>query len=142
MFLLGCSLSAEQEKSLNQAQRAYVDARNEADVLRFVGYTHPSVIAHYKHDSDSSFQQKFDLSEDHYQIQDGTIKEIKKDGKSIQVKYLFKSIEKGSFGEFGDDQIIVAMSEDDGSTWFFISDADYRNEEIIPAKHQLLSSNE
>lgn len=142
LMAVSCTLSADQEKSLNEAQRAYVDARNEADVLKYVGYTHPNVIAHYKHLADSSFQKKFDLSEDPYTIQDGTIREIKTDNNSIHVAYLFKTIEKGSYGEFGEDRIIVAISEDSGKTWFFLEKADYLNNNILPKEHQLIDLNE
>lgn len=140
--LFGCALSADQERVLNEAQRAYVDARNEADVLKYVGYTHPSVIAHYKNQADSVFQKKIDLSTDPYTIQDGTIRLIKKKGSSIHVNYLFKTLEKGSFGVFGEDIYIIAISEDSGKSWFFLDDIDYRNEQIIAPKHQLIEPNE
>ena len=45
LVLFGCTLSAEQERVLSEAQRAYIDARNNADVLRFVGFTHQNVGA-------------------------------------------------------------------------------------------------
>ena len=92
LVLFGCTLSAEQERVLSEAQRAYIDARNNADVLRFVGFTHPNVVAYYKNDADSSFQKKFDLSMDNYNIQDGTIRMIKKEGKTIHIDYLFKTL--------------------------------------------------
>lgn len=140
--LFGCALNADQERILNEAQRAYADARNEADVLKYVGFTHPSVIAHYKNLADTLFQKKFDLSTDAYTIQDGTIRKIKKQGESIHVDYLFKTIEKGSFGVFGDDVHIMAISEDNGKSWFFLDESDYRNEQIIAAKYQLIEPNE
>ena len=140
--MFGCTLSADQEKSLSDAQRSYVNARNESDVLKFVGYTHPNVIAHYKHMADSSFQKKFDLTEDPYLLQDGTIREIKKKDKTIHVLYRFKTVEKGSFGVFGDDRNIIAISEDGGKTWFFVEKEDYLNDTILPEKHQLIELNE
>lgn len=142
VFTVGCTLSADQEKSLSEAQRSYIDARNEADVLKYVGYTHPNVIAHYKHLADSSFQKKFDLSEDPYTFQDGTIREIETKGNSIHVSYLFKTIEKGSFGVFGDDRTVIAISEDAGKTWFFIEKEDYLNKNILPEPHQLIDLHE
>ena len=140
--LFGCALSADQERVLSEAQRAYVDARNEADVLKYVGYTHPSVIAHYKNQADSSFQKKFDLSNDPFTIQDGTIRLIKQKGTSIHVDFLFKTVEKGSFGVFGDDVHIIAISEDNGKSWFFLDEKDYRNEQVIALKNQLIEPNE
>lgn len=137
-----CTLNAEQEKSLHDAQRAYVDARNEADVLKFVGYTHPNVIAHYKHLTDSSFQKKFDLSLHSYAIQDATIQDIETADNTIHVSYLFKTVDTEGFGEFGADKTIVAISEDAGKTWFFIEKEDYVNSEILPEKYQLIDLNE
>ncbi len=140
--LIGCSLNADQERFLSEAQRAYVEARNEADVLKYVGYTHPSVIAYYKNDEDSAFQNKFDLSSQSFTIQDGSIRFIKTKGSSIHVDYIFKTVEKGSFGEFGEDIHIMAISEDNGKTWFFLDEMDYRNEQIIALEHQLIEPNE
>lgn len=142
LVIFSCSLSAEQEKSLSEAQRAYLDARNKPDVLKYVGYTHPNVIAHFKHLSDSSFQKKFDISEDPFSLQDGTIREIKKKDRSIHVEYLYKTVEKGSFGLFGDDKTVIAISEDAGKTWFFIEKEDYLNSEILPNEHQLIDLHE
>lgn len=142
IVLFGCALSADQERALSEAQRSYVDARNNADILKFIGYTHPSVIAHYKNQADSSFQEKFDLSNDPFTIQDGTIRLIKQKGTSFHVDYLFKTLEKGSFGVFGDDVHIIAISEDNGKSWFFLDEKDYRNEQIIALKNQLIEPNE
>ena len=142
LVLFGCTLSAEQERVLSEAQRAYIDARNNADVLRFVGFTHPNVVAYYKNDADSSFQKKFDLSMDNYNIQDGTIRMIKKEGKTIHIDYLFKTLEKDNFDVFGQEIHIIAISEDHGDSWFFLDETDYRNEQIIAPKYQLIDTNE
>lgn len=139
LLLAGCVLNAEQERSLNEAQRHYTDAFNEGDVTKYVGMTHPNVVAHYKMLGDSTFKTKFDLAEESLHLQDGTIRQKVKKDNSIQALIEFKRLNIDDFELEFEKVNIIAVSEDNGKTWFFIEGKDYSNEEIMPKDHQLIT---
>lgn len=141
LLFVGCTLSADQEASLNNAKIEYVNARNSGQVMTYVAYTHPDVVAYYKELGDSMFVEKFGDSNGLAQgtfLQDGNIRNTEFNGDKIHVKYSFLEIDQLDFQMGSRDVIIYAVSNDDGKNWFFIEEEDYRNTAIIPEEKQLI----
>lgn len=140
LLLTSCALNADQESSLHTAMVSYINSRNNGAVMSYVGYTHPNVVAFYKSAGDSVFKSNFDLSNEEERpfYQDGIIKTIESKGNTIHVKYEFQKIESENYFLDVADIIVIAISEDDGKTWFFIDEKDYMNDKIIPKKDRLL----
>ncbi len=144
LLLLGsCTLNADQEASLNNALTSYINSRNNGAVMSYVAFTHPNVVNHYKNAGDSVFQSHFDVSNEYTRpfFQDGLIRSTEKNGNTIHVKYLFKKIEANDFDRQMTDAIIIAMSNDNGTSWFFAEEEDYFNWKIFK-KDELLISNQ
>ncbi len=136
-----CTLSSSQEATLHQAVTSYVDAHNNGAVMAYVGYTHPNIVGFYQDQGDSIFQQKFELfspeNGGNY-LQEGNVKEIEKGNGQIHVRYIFDSYTEdydATINEIG----VIALSIDDGVTWFFAQEEDYRNEKIFSKDEQLIA---
>ena len=136
-----CSLNSSQEATLHQAVTSYVDAHNNGAVMAYVSYTHPNVVGFYENQGDSIFRQKFELfsseSGGDY-IQEGNVKEIEKRNGQIHVRYIFDSYTDeydASVANLG----VIALSGDDGVTWFFAQEEDYKNEKIFSKDEQLIA---
>lgn len=140
-LLIGCSLNANQEASLNEAVVSYVNSKNNGVVMSYVAFTHPNAVAFYKNQGDSAFTEKFDLSNSEFDpfLQDGNIKEIKSSGNNITVKYNFLNITGDYFEEVANDFVLFAISDDAGETWFFIEEADYYNNDIISPESRMIA---
>jgi hypothetical protein len=138
---VGCSLNADQEASLNRAMMSYVNSHNNGTVMSFVSFTHPDVVGYYENKGDEAFRKKFELfaEEDGGDfLQDGIIREIESEGNNIHVEYTFMSIENRIYEQVGKELEIIAISEDNGSTWFFVDATDYINDAIFDKKKRLL----
>lgn len=140
LFLACCTLNADQEVSLNNARFAYINSRNNGVVMSYVAYTHPNVVDYYKTLGDSNFTMKFDLFQygSPYELNDGGIVEMKSEAKSIHVKYRYTSITLGNNKMKNDDFIILAISDDDGSAWYFMDEDDYLNDKIMDPSDRLI----
>lgn len=141
LFAASCSLSSDQESALNNAVNAYTQARNNGQVMTYVAFTYPNVVAYYKDQGDSSFVERFGGSEDldsYSFIQDGNIREIENSGNKIHVKYSFLELDDIFYGAQGSEIIIYAISEDDGQNWFFIDEEDYLNASILNENERLI----
>jgi len=139
LLLVGsCTLSSSQEATLHKSVTSYIEAHNTGAVKLFVGCTHPNVVGFYQNQGDERFREKFELfsSEDGGDyLQDGNVREIEKKGKEIHVRYSFKSYSDFSFlKEVG----IIAISADEGVTWFFAEEEDYTNKNIFSKDEQLI----
>lgn len=141
LLLLGsCTLSSSQEAALHKAVTSYVDAHNNGAVMAYVGYTHPNVVGFYQEQGDEKFREKFELfspDDGGSYIQDGNVREIQSKKNQIHVRYLFDSYSDIDYTEDGEVSII-AISIDDGVTWFFAEEEDYKNEEIFSKDEQLI----
>lgn len=122
-FLVACTLTADQEASLNSSVSRYIQARNECQVVGLVGFTHPELVKDFKSQGDSVFQQKFDCKDnpDYFNlIQNPTLRSTVKEGKTIHVLYDFDEYNQE------DDVLsrrafeLVAISDNDGENWFFM----------------------
>lgn len=109
--------------------------------MAYVSYTHPNVVGFYENQGDSIFRQKFELfsseSGGDY-IQEGNVKEIEKRNDQIHVRYIFDSY-TDEYDASVVDLGLIALSVDDGVTWFFAQEEDYKNEKIFSKDEQLIA---
>lgn len=136
-----CALSSSQEATLHQAVTSYVDAHNNGAVMAFVGYTHPNVVGFYENQGDSSFRQKFELFSPENggdYLEESSVKEIESGNGQIHVRYIFDVYKEVNFEYAYDEVGIIALSPDDGVTWFFAEEKDYKNEKIFSKDEQLI----
>lgn len=140
LLVAACTLNADQEASLNNAMFAYINSRNNGVVMSYVAYTHPNVVDYYKTLGDSNFTKKFDLlqNETPYKLNDGNIVEMKSEAKIIHVQYSFTSIIPENNKIVNNDFIILAISDDNGSSWYFMEEDDYLNDQILDPSHRLI----
>jgi len=141
LLLWQCTLSASQEAALNSSLSKYIQARNDCQVVGLVGFTYPELVKDFKNHGDSAFQQKFDCDKNleyYYAIQNATLRQTMKNDKTIHVLYEFDG-----FGEKKDEYLkrnfqLVAISENDGENWFFISRTDYNNDSLCKNMERLI----
>ena len=122
-FLVACTLSADQEASLNSSVARYIKARNECQVVGLVGFTYPELVKDYKSLGDSVFQYNFDCEENVEYInliQNPTLRSTSKEGKTIHVLYDFDEYNEEDDKFYPRAFELVAISENDGVNWFFI----------------------
>ncbi len=116
-FLVACSLTANQEKSLNRAIIQYQNAYNKELTILEVSLTHPCVID--AHLSDTGSLKKIFIhpgsSLENYDIQD-----IDKDGADMKVKLTFDYL-NGQTEMQDSKKTIYALSSNRGESWFFLS---------------------
>lgn len=139
LFMVACSMNAEQERSLNQAMSSYVNSYNNGAVLSYVSFTHPNVVSYYKNKGDEVFKEKFELMTEDYEssfLQDGIIRQIVSKNEKIHVHYQFLKFDNTS--TMGYEIAVVALSEDDGRSWYFIDREDYINDAILDKEFRLI----
>lgn len=138
MVLSSCSLSADQESSLNNAKTSFINSKNNGAVMSYVAFTHPDVVSYYKEMGDSVFQTRFDLSSSEYNafLTNGNIRKITQSNPKIHVKYEFTNVNMEDTKL--DDAIIYAISNNDGESWFFAESEDYMNNDIFKEKNRLI----
>lgn len=141
LLLVQCTLSARQEQALNTALGKYIQARNECLTTGLVGFTHPALVKDFQQAGDSLFSRKFDCinnPEYYYTIQNATLRSTTTEGEHIQVLYEFDG-----YGEKEDEYKkrnfkLVAVSENNGTNWFFIPWTDYDNDTLCKSVKRLL----
>lgn len=139
LILLGsCSLSADQEKKLNESLSAYLNARNECQLINYVAFTHPGLVAYYKTQGDSVFKKEFDCHDDTLYLQDPTVRQIKSTGMNIHVEYDLDVYSEFTGEKLEKKQIIYAISVDKGNSWFFMDQQIYVDKKILPKFKRLL----
>ena len=137
LIFQACTLSASQEASLNSAKTSFIKSKNEGMVMSYVAFTLPEVVSYYKNQSDSSFQQKFNLSENNrVSLTNSNVKKVKRDEDVIHEKYDFYDSKK----VVDERQVIFALSKNNGKSWFFIDRIDYFNNNIFPENKRLISN--
>jgi len=125
LILASCALNADQEQKLNQSMVGYLHARNDCQLVSYVAFTYPAVVADYKEQGDSIFQAKFDCTQDSIIWNDPTIRLIQQEGKTIHVLIDVSQVDEYSYEILKDKQQIVGISEDNGTSWFFVEHAFY-----------------
>ena len=124
LFLFACGLNASQEKSLNMAVAKYLFSVNEDLKLSRASYTHPSVLKFYKKKGQNEFKNHFNKEEMIWT--DAVLGKIVTKGNAIQVE-LKIALKKNEYSSPEKDRIsIFALSENNGSSWFFVEESDYQ----------------
>jgi len=127
LFLSACGLNASQEKSLNMAVAKYLFAVNQDLKLSRASYMHPSVLKYYKNKGQKEFKNLFVTEKMLWT--DAVMGKIETDGDNIQVE-LKIALKKDEFSTSEKERIsIYALSNDNGSSWFFVENEDYKCEE-------------
>jgi hypothetical protein len=141
LLLVACTLSASQEATLQKAMSSYLTAHNDGAVMAYVGFTHPNVVGFYRDKGDSVFRERFELFAPENGgdfLQDGNVKVIEKKGNAIHVHYVFDSFRTRGLDQEVSDHDIIAISSDEGKTWFFADKIDYVNDTIFNPKERLI----
>lgn len=125
ILLASCALNADQEQKLNQSMAGYLQARNNCQLISYVAFTYPAVVADYKEQGDSIFQAKFDCTQDSIIWNDPTIRQIQQEGNMIQALVDVAQVDEYSYDILKEKKKIVAVSEDNGTSWFFMEHAYY-----------------
>ncbi len=124
LFLFACGLNASQEKSLNIAVAKYLFAVNEDLKLSRASYIHPSVLKYYKKKGHKEFKKLFIKEEMIWT--DAVLGKTESNGNSIHVE-LKIALKKDEYSTPENDRkSIFALSEDHGSSWFFVEERDYK----------------
>jgi len=126
---------------LSGALKDYLDSHNKGTIMSFVACTHPNVVDHYMKQGDSAFQDKFSLmsaDEGGDYLQDATIKSIEFSGKEIHVHYQLLSAVDPFFEMDAREVTLIAMSYNDGNSWYFAEKKDYLNNDIFSKEDRLL----
>lgn len=127
LFLFSCGLNSSQEKSLNMASAKYIFAVNEDLKLSRASYMHPSVLKYYKEKGPIEFKKLF--SKEDMIWTDAVIGKIKSNGKILQVE-LKIALKKDQYAVPEKERIsLYALSDDDGLSWFFVEERDYKCKE-------------
>lgn len=135
-----CTLSGKQEDHLNVRLNSYLKAINSNNTLQWVAATPAVVVRFYHYQGEKHFIQHFHQSDSlnhNFQLENPLVVDTKRNGKSIQRKYVVEKITK--MGEMNSDYRIFALSEDGGNNWFFVMENDYFNQRI-PIKNRLFKN--
>lgn len=124
-FLTACGLNSSQEKSLNIAIAKYLMSVNSDLKLSRAAATHPDVLKYYKALGNKAFKGIFEKETGIWT--DAVVGVVKKEDKIIHVELKVANtedlIEDKSKNRFS----IFAISTDDGNSWFFVEEKDYKN---------------
>lgn len=115
-FFSACSLTANQEKSLNRAIIQYQNAYNKELTILEVSLTHPCLIDAYV--SDTLGLKKLFLHTGE-EIDNYSISSIEEQGEDMKVKLTFDYLSTKE-GNNNSKKIIYALSSNHGKSWFFI----------------------
>lgn len=138
ILLTSCALNGEQEKKLNESLSAYVFARNECQVISYVAFTYPNLVASYKAEGDSLFKEHFNCNKDSIYLEDPTIRQTEKKGSAIHVLYDLTAYNENTGEEQKKKHQVVGVSNDDGNSWFFLDHSEYVDKTRLPNLERLL----
>ena len=136
LLMAACTLNATQEQALNNGIRLYLKATNEGSILLVASKTHPAFVKYARSKGIDFFKATFKSEEaNEYATSNFTIKETKAKGDQIHV--LFEAVTEDYFSTPVKKQF-VAISENDGVSWFFMPYKDYQNKKICKELVRLL----
>lgn len=124
-LIFACSLSADQEKSLNQATVKYMFAMNNDLFLSKAAATHPLFLRYYKNQGTEKFKAQFASSDSTYT--DPVIGTTETKGDVIHIQLKVALVGKMNSEKAKDRIPVYAVSEDAGKNWFFIDGKDYES---------------
>jgi hypothetical protein len=124
LFLSACGLNASQEKSLNMAVAKYLFAVNQDLKLSRASYMHPSVLKYYKNKGQREFKNLFVTEK--LLWTDAVVGKIKTNGEMVQAE-LKIALKEDEYSVPEKERIsIYALSDDNGLSWFFVEENDYK----------------
>lgn len=143
LFLLisfACSLSSKQEKTLNKSLVIYLKSIEENNPLIQTSLTHPDFLKYIYSKGDNYFLQIFgkNYKEEHLEIMFPVIRQVKFDKNNIHVLFELKKEYISEGVNHVKPVFYVAISEDNGKTWFFVNIKLYRNKKICKKIKRLL----
>jgi|APGre2960657404_1045060.scaffolds.fasta_scaffold54786_3 hypothetical protein len=138
LVLISCTLSGDQEKKLNESLSAYLFSRNECRLVNYVAFSYPDMVIAYKSQGDSAFQRAFDCNLDSLYLENPTLRQTIKENNEIHVEYDLDAYHKATNVELEDKHKLVAISSDNGKSWFFIDKENYFNTKLLPNLKRLL----
>lgn len=133
-----CTLSATQEKKLNESLSNYLNSRNECLVVSYVAFTYPDLVLTYKSQGDSVFKNKFDCNHDSLFLQDPTIRQTVKSESDIHVLYEIDLYNVNTGLRSEKKHQLVALSKDNGKSWFFMDEVAYVDKMLLPNLNRLI----
>lgn len=133
-----CTLNSEQEASLSESTTRYLEARRNGAVLAFVSMHHPEVVRYYKEKGDSIFINKFTIKPTDYYLDDPSILDKKKNGEIIHVLFKAQRINNDGARDVDSESEFIAISLDNGKSWFYVDKVDYVDKSIARGLHRLL----
>lgn len=140
LFLLtACSLNASQEQKLNESLAAYLFGRNECQVVSYVAFTYPDLVATYREKGDSIFKQEFKCNDDSLYYQDPTVRKIEIAEDEIHILYELTVFNKNTSLKNEVKHELIAISKDDGKTWFFLDRSKYVDKSLLPQLKRLIT---
>ena len=141
LLILGaCTLNATQEATLTSTTNDFLKARKEGMQLAYISMIHPSLVKAYKDQGDSVFLAKFELNSVDNYLDEPILRTVKKENSTIHALYEFRVIQTGWLEEeiTQKNTTYVAISDDNGKTWFFMPKSDYDNKDIAKDIERLL----
>lgn len=140
LILGACTLSANQEATLSTATNDFLKARKQGMQLAYVSMFHPSLVRAYKDQGDSVFLKKFEITSVDNYLDEPILITVKSKKETIHALYEFRVIQTGWIEEEIKQQntSFVAISDDNGETWFYMPKEDYDNKEIAKDVKRLL----
>ena len=132
VILLGaCSLSALQEQELNRQTGIYLDAHERNAILIVVSKTHPSFVKYAKSKGGTYFKSVFENEgTEELVFINPVIEQIKSEREKLQVLYEVEKVYIKNGENHRNKTKFVALSEDEGKTWYFLDYPTYVNKKI------------
>lgn len=137
-----CSLNAEQEASLSESTTRFLESRRKGALLAYVSMHHPDVVRYYKEQGDEIFTEKFVVTASEHFADEAIIQETEKNGKEIHVLYKSRKIDEWNVDKESGWDYFVAISDDNGKTWFYMDKQDYVNKSIAKGLKRLIEVKE
>jgi hypothetical protein len=143
MILFGaCSLNADQEKMLSESTMRFLESRKKGALLAYVSMHHPGVVRYYKEQGDSVFTEKFSVKASDHFADEALIVETEKKGQEIQVLYRTRRVEEFYGGGEKKWEYFVAVSNDNGRSWYYLDYDDYVDKRIAKELDRMISLKE
>lgn len=142
LMLSACSLNADQEKMLSESTTRFLESRKKGALLAYVSMHHPDVVRFYKEQGDSSFTAKFSVKASDHFADEALIVATEKKGKEIQVLYRTRKVEEFFGGGEKKWDYFVALSDDNGRSWYYMEYTDYVDKRIAKDLDRMITLKE
>lgn len=138
-ILFSCTLNSTQETALNQHLSHYLTAKKQCSGVGMAGFSHPEYVKEVKEQGDSIFQATFSCKENKKGlIYDATLRKSNSKGDNIQIYYQLDTYNPNTGERQKRVESIVALSDDDGKTWFFMPTSVYKDKNTVKSVERLI----